>query len=238
MSKADYNDPVVREALLTHELSHVRQKHSWDILFVEALQIFCWINPTLYLYKKVIQLNHELLADDAVIHTHGNIRGYQHLLLDKIQQPTIIPLTSSFNYFITKKRLAMMTKQPNHKRIACLQLALMPLFGCTVLLFAGRAYAQIPPPTVQTAPKKQVLSKTYDSKEVPKVKFTPPGGNLPPGKGATPEQIEMFNTIFKNTTVDSKGHKYQYIVEDVKWTKPIYQAMTSSNEESIPRSIS
>lgn len=47
MSKADYNDPVVREALLTHELSHVRQKHSWDILFVETLQIFCWINPTL-----------------------------------------------------------------------------------------------------------------------------------------------------------------------------------------------
>lgn len=127
-----------------------------------------------------------------------------------------------------------MTKQPNLKRIACLQLALMPLFGCTVLLFAGRAYAQIPPPTVQTAPKKQVLSITYDSKEVPKVKFTPPGGNLPPGKGATPEQIERFDTIYKNTTVDSKGHKYQYTVEDIKWIKPIYQAMTLEQQREYP----
>ncbi|WP_276480979.1 hypothetical protein [Paraflavitalea pollutisoli] len=62
-------------------------------------------------------------------------------MLDKIQQQSITPLTSSFNYFITKKRLAMKTKQPNTKRINSLQWALLPLFGCGVLLFTGRTYA-------------------------------------------------------------------------------------------------
>ncbi len=56
MSKAAYDDLSTRDALLTHELSHVRQKHSWDILFIETLQIFCWLNPTFYFYKKAIQL--------------------------------------------------------------------------------------------------------------------------------------------------------------------------------------
>lgn len=236
MSKADFNDPHTREALLTHELSHVRQRHSWDILFLETLQIFCWINPTLHFYKKAVQLNHELLADESVIHAHGNVRSYQHLLLDKIQQQTITPLTSSFNYFITKKRLAMMTKQPNNKRIACLQWALLPIFGCAVLLFTGRTYAQTQPttPTKQPAPNKK-LAKTWDAKEPPKVKFTAPGGpSLPPGNGATVEQLEKLNTIFKSTTVDSKGRKYHFTNEDAKWVKPIYQAMTLEQRSQYP----
>ncbi|WP_315816798.1 hypothetical protein [Paraflavitalea speifideaquila] len=53
MSSADYNDPHTRNALLTHELSHVRQKHSWDILFLELLQVFYWFNPIYFFYKKL-----------------------------------------------------------------------------------------------------------------------------------------------------------------------------------------
>jgi TonB family protein len=52
------NTPIV-----AHELVHIRQWHSLDILLLEIVQLFFWINPVLILYKQAIQQVHEFLAD-------------------------------------------------------------------------------------------------------------------------------------------------------------------------------
>ena len=68
-------------AILAHELAHVRQRHSWDILFVELLRVVFWFNPVLFAYKRAMQLNHEFLADEAVIQQASiDIPTYQYLL--------------------------------------------------------------------------------------------------------------------------------------------------------------
>jgi hypothetical protein len=68
-------------AILAHELAHIRQGHSWDILFVELLRVLFWFNPVLFAYKRAMQLNHEFLADEAVIQqAHIDIPTYQYLL--------------------------------------------------------------------------------------------------------------------------------------------------------------
>jgi hypothetical protein len=59
ISEADYSNKAIEEELITHELTHVREKHSWDVIFIELLQIFFWFNPLFIFYKKAIQLNHE-----------------------------------------------------------------------------------------------------------------------------------------------------------------------------------
>jgi beta-lactamase regulating signal transducer with metallopeptidase domain len=47
------------------------------------LQAVFWINPLFIFLKKAVQLNHEFLADENVIHKHRNTFQYQHLLLNK-----------------------------------------------------------------------------------------------------------------------------------------------------------
>ncbi|AXY75405.1 hypothetical protein D3H65_16060 [Paraflavitalea soli] len=233
MSQADYNDPPTRNALLTHELSHVRQKHSWDILFIELLQVFCWLNPSLIFYKKAIQLNHELQADDTVIKTHGDIRSYQHLLLDKIQQRQIIPLTSSFNYFITKKRLTMMTRSSNPTRITCLQLALLPLFLVAVFLFSGRTYAQ-----TKNAPEKKPQPTTSPEKKRQEADTTVPrivSFALPLGPGASPEQLDEFKSILgKSADTSGKSIIYKFSAEQRKQLKTLYSAMNAEQRKQYP----
>jgi bla regulator protein blaR1 len=58
----------------SHELAHISQRHSLDILFIELITIVAWINPLLYLYRKSIQLNHEFLADEFVVKTLSSPR--------------------------------------------------------------------------------------------------------------------------------------------------------------------
>jgi len=40
------------QQIFRHEWFHIQQKHSWDIILMEILNIFLWINPFFYLIKK------------------------------------------------------------------------------------------------------------------------------------------------------------------------------------------
>ena len=109
--KLSYNSKTIETELFTHELTHVRQKHTLDVLFIEILKTIFWFNPLLILYKRAIQLNHEFLADEKVIHSHNNVSTYQQLLLSKSSETSNLYLTSNLNSFLkTKKRFIMMTK--------------------------------------------------------------------------------------------------------------------------------
>ncbi len=133
-------------AILAHELAHVRQRHSWDILFVELLRVLFWFNPVLFAYKRAMQLNHEFLADEAVIQQESiDIPTYQYLLLDKIAQAQQLRLVQQFDYFITKKRLFMMTKEAKRQRSFWKRLALVPLLAGTILLLSDKVQSQSQP---------------------------------------------------------------------------------------------
>ena len=146
-------------AILAHELAHVRQGHSWDILFVEVLRVLFWFNPVLYAYKRAIQLNHEFLADEAVIQQASiDIPTYQYLLLDKIAQAQQLSLVQQFDYFITKKRLFMMTKEAKWQRSFWKRLALLPLLTGLILLLSDKVQSQS-----QTSSPPKVLAQKEES---------------------------------------------------------------------------
>ena len=84
ISKEAYQNNLIEKEILIHELAHVKQKHSLDVLFIEVIQALFWFNPLLFFYKKAIQLNHEYLADEAVLKTKTNVENYQLLLLNNL----------------------------------------------------------------------------------------------------------------------------------------------------------
>ncbi len=138
----DYRSGNIEKEVLLHELAHVQQKHSLDIIFVEILQILFWFNPFVFLYRKALLLNHEFLADEAVTNKYTDVSAYQILLLEKASRQTSSFITSQFNYSITKKRLLMITKTKSFRNALCKQLAVIPVLGIALFFFSTKTIAQ------------------------------------------------------------------------------------------------
>ncbi|MHA3787005.1 M56 family metallopeptidase [Flavobacterium hauense] len=157
VSKNEYENKLIAPELFTHELTHVKQFHTIDILFIETLKTMFWFNPLLYFYKKAIQLNHEFLADEKVIESTANTVYYQNLLLEKVTVGTSFSLASSLNFSLTKKRFIMMTKTTNKTKAVLMKFAVLP--AITGLLYF-------------LSTETVVLAKT-NNPTVPEVKIAP-----------------------------------------------------------------
>lgn len=142
VNKNDYEKRKIEDELFTHELTHVRQKHTLDILFIEILKTIFWFNPILIFYKKAIQLNHEFLADEKVVKSYNNVPFYQNLLLEKASWNNTFYLASNLNFLVTKKRLIMMTKTASTKIILLKKIALLPLFTGMIYFLCAETVAQ------------------------------------------------------------------------------------------------
>ena len=134
INKTEYDNKRIESELYAHELTHVNQKHTLDILFVEALKVVLWFNPLLYLYKKAIQLNHEFLADEHVVAETGDVVPYQNLLLNKASHAYSVALASNLNFSITKKRFIMMTKNTSRLQLLVRQIAVLPVVAALFLI--------------------------------------------------------------------------------------------------------
>lgn len=133
INKQDYESGNIEDELFTHELTHVKQKHTLDILFIEILKVMFWFNPLLYLYGRSIRLNHEFLADEKVVSKTQNVTYYQTILLEKISEKTFA-FASNLNFSLTKKRLIMMTKKTNRTKALLLQTAIAPIVAILLML--------------------------------------------------------------------------------------------------------
>jgi len=154
----DYNNRNIENELYAHEMVHVTQKHTLDILFVEFLKIIFWFNPMFILYKKAIQLNHEFLADEEIVKTYKNVPFYQNLLLRKSSGYQAIYLASNLNYLVTKKRLIMMTKNTSNKIALIKKLAVAPILAVLIYFFCIEIVAQEKVINVNSEVKKLEIS--------------------------------------------------------------------------------
>ncbi|MDQ6470305.1 M56 family metallopeptidase [Flavobacterium sp. LHD-80] len=142
LNKTDYQNRKIEAELYSHELIHVAQKHTLDILFVEVLKTVFWFNPLFIFYKKAIQLNHEFLADENVVTSFNDVPFYQNLLLAHANTNPISGLTSNLNYSVIKKRFIMMTKSVSKTKILLSKMMLLPLFSGLVFFVCTKSVAQ------------------------------------------------------------------------------------------------
>ena len=160
INETEYNNREIEAELYTHELTHVTQKHTLDILFIEILKTIFWFNPIFIFYKKAIQLNHEFLADEKVVTSYNNVPFYQSLLLSKANVNQPFYLASNLNYLMTKKRLLMMTKTTSKTKSLLKKMALIPLFTSLILLLCiemvGQGNSQQGKSTISKDKKKDI----------------------------------------------------------------------------------
>lgn len=157
----DHKNQNIESELYTHELLHVTQKHTLDVLFIELLRTIFWFNPLFIFYKKAIQLNHEFLADQEIVKTHNNVPFYQNLLLEMSNGKTVY-LASNLNYLVTKKRLTMMKKRTSKNTAFLKKIAVVPLVTILMLLLCIKTVAQ----EVKTEAKNSTSKNSFDEKTV------------------------------------------------------------------------
>lgn len=135
VNEQEFKNNTIELAVLEHELTHIRQKHTMDILFFELVRIFGWINPFLPFYRNALRLNHEFQADECAVKKFRDPATYQMLLLEKIRQENNLILSSPFDFIMIKKRMIMMSKKASPKSAVSKQLALIPVTGLAAMLF-------------------------------------------------------------------------------------------------------
>ena len=171
INEIDYNNQKIENELLSHEFTHVTQKHTFDILFIEILKTIFWFNPIFIFYKKAIQLNHEFLADEKVVTSYDNVPFYQSLLLLKANENQPFYLASNLNYLITKKRLLMMTKTTSKTQALLKKAMLIPIVATLLFLRCTKVVAQETNVKKETTSKKsENLFKRYYDKTTFKIK--------------------------------------------------------------------
>jgi len=142
LPKQEYYTQQIAPEVVAHEATHVRQKHSLDILFIEILQVIFWFNPMLWLARVAIKLNHEFLADQGAIYNKRNIAIYQNILLSYASSSHHTALESPFNYSLTKKRILMLSQTFSRKKVMLRALLLVPVLAGCALLFNQAIVAQ------------------------------------------------------------------------------------------------
>jgi len=124
------------QAILRHELAHIHERHTLDILALETLRALFWINPVFHLTLLEIRLVHEFLADRRALSTGGDPRQYAECLLWlSAGAPHPLRLTHSFFHKHLKRRITMIIQTKQSPRYLSRVLALPVLF----LLFSAFA---------------------------------------------------------------------------------------------------
>lgn len=152
-NKEEFINKQIPSEVIAHEEAHARQLHSLDVLLMEILQIVLWFNPLIYLLKDAIKLNHEFLADQAVIKNGIEASNYQKILLAFSSNAQSSKLANAFNYSSTrltvfgktfsfekfgqvKKRFKIMKTNTSRRTIWSKGLLLLPLLALLLYSFS------------------------------------------------------------------------------------------------------
>ena len=127
--------------ILQHELSHIREKHSWDRLFSQLICSVFWMNPFNWIIQKELQNIHEFIADRDVVGT-GEVDAFAKMLLKTYYGSHFLNPSHSFYYSSIKRRIIMLTTSniPTYSYLR--KVAVLPMLAFILALFSIQLSAQ------------------------------------------------------------------------------------------------
>ena len=144
--------------ILAHELAHVRQGHTYDLLWLEAWRAVLWVNPFAHALLPALRLTHELLADRAAtqaspaatsLATSTYTALLARLAARRLVGSSYSSLLQSFTFSFTLTRIAMLQNQNPTRRWK--QWLILPVLG-GLFVAACLSASNQPAPSVAQAP--------------------------------------------------------------------------------------
>ena len=122
--------------ILCHEMAHISNHHSIDLIMADICILLQWFNPASWLIKSELQNVHEFEADETVIRNGIDAKNYQLLLIKKAVGSRLYSIANSFNHSKLKKRITMMMKKKSSPWARAKYLYILPLAAVAVAAFA------------------------------------------------------------------------------------------------------
>ena len=122
--------------ILCHEMAHITNHHSIDLVLADICILLQWFNPASWLIKSELQNVHEFEADETVIRNGIDAKNYQLLLIKKAVGSRLYSIANSFNHSKLKKRITMMMKKKSSPWARAKYLYVLPLAAVAVAAFA------------------------------------------------------------------------------------------------------
>ena len=129
--------PEEQEQIIQHEMEHIRQGHSWDILYYQLLCLFFWFNPVIHLMRAALVDTHEYLADAQVLKRTDNHESYRKLVVKIAFKGLDLPIGNYFIRSTTLKRIMMMKKSSKINRFKLLMV--LPLTAMLLALVSMKS---------------------------------------------------------------------------------------------------
>lgn len=127
--------PEELEQVMQHELVHIRQRHSLDLLLLEAVDVFLWFNIFHRYLRHRMQEVHEYLADEAVSQD-TDWKDYARLLLKISASKEPVALSAAFTARQIGRRILMLGRARTAKWKRMGFAAILPLSASLVFLFS------------------------------------------------------------------------------------------------------
>ena len=208
------------EEVLTHEMAHIRARHSVDMLICSFCVILQWFNPAVWLLKQELENIHEYEADESVINHGIDAKHYQLLLIKKaVGSQRFTSMANSFNHSKLKKRITMMLKRKSNPWARLKYLYVLPLTAVAVVAFArpeiSRELGKISSAKIsEIVPVKEVIEP---KKAEPVVEVVP----APVEKPAIKEVVASAPQVVKVIKTEAKANKDSVTQEKEKTENPL-----------------
>lgn len=208
------------EQIFRHEVFHIQQKHSLDIIFMEIVTIVFWVNPFFHVMKKELKAIHEFLADRFASNETQKWEYAEMLLMQALN--TQHQLVHPFFHNQIKRRIAMITNPHKTSHQYLRKLLVLPLAALLVTLFAFsyRQKQSGPPLNENNLPEHSSLFAAdtipADSRIVVEEVRTDVAANK---KGFTINEKQSFPGLI--------------IINDKEYTREEFSKMTGDQERNV-----
>ncbi len=125
-------NPTEMQQLIGHEMVHVRQRHTLDLLLSEVVKVVLWFNPFVYLYQRELKRVHEYQADNAMLRAASGA-AYAELFYHQVSGKPYSAIGNTFDYSLVKKRIAMMARRRS-RHGGLLPLVVLPIAFVVLLV--------------------------------------------------------------------------------------------------------
>ncbi|ASU33777.1 M56 family metallopeptidase [Mucilaginibacter xinganensis] len=250
------------DTMIRHELVHIDQKHSVDIVFLELVKIVNWFNPFIYLLQRSLKTLHEYIADEHTAAYENDVLTYSSFLVSNAYGLSGSSISNSFfNYNLLKKRIIMLNQKRSGNLARLKYLAVVPIsmgLLCMSTLAFSKSYGWIKifpaknSANLQTPPaQNRDVLKIKNADTITRLKLNtdkripPPPPPAPPQKVRSPDLVKVTNV--KLSPASSKNTKSGDVVNlkllpsskssiDSKPERPIAIANVKLAQVSAPSS--
>lgn len=131
-----------KQSIYKHELIHIKEKHSIDLMYFEILRVIMWFNPLVYMYQNRIKTLHEYIADAKVAKQLGKSQYYLNLLNEIFETQNCSFTNSFYKSSLIKKRIVMLQKSKSKRQQLAKYALLLPLIFAMLIYTSTEVSAQ------------------------------------------------------------------------------------------------